>query len=209
MTESDDQRPSDAPDPAATSGQPKPKAARWNGLARWKVPAVATIAGLLVGGGIGAASTVAATDPTRSTEYQALQEELGDAKKRAETLSVTARAAQESATEARNDVAAQAGELAARERKVAAREQAVAVVEQRVAATSIGQGTWTVGRDVEPGTYRAAQAVTRQCYWGIYVSGTNGDDIVENDVVDGGFPTVTLREGQDFKNNGCGTFVKQ
>lgn len=59
-----------------------------------------------------------------------------------------------------------------------------------------------------PGTYRTAEAVTGSCYWGIYRSATNGDDILENDIVQGGLPTVTLSEGQDFEN-GCGVFVKQ
>ncbi|PRY47965.1 hypothetical protein LY71_111144 [Geodermatophilus tzadiensis] len=92
---------------------------------------------------------------------------------------------------------------------MAAREQAVTALEQQIVATSITEGMWTVGRDIEPGTYRTAAAVSDDCYWGIYRSGSNGDDIIENDIVSGGFPTVTLREGQDFENNGCGTFVKQ
>ena len=90
-----------------------------------------------------------------------------------------------------------------------ARQQAVAAIEQRIADTSIPNGIWTVGIDVEPGTYRVSQPLLRYCYWGIYVSGTNGSDIIDNDGPTGGFPTVTLRAGQDFENSGCGTFVKQ
>ena len=85
----------------------------------------------------------------------------------------------------------------------------MAAVEQRIAATSIGEGIWSVGVDIEPGTYRTAQPLSGYCYWGIYRSGTNGDDIVENDGPTGGYPTVTLSPGQDFENSGCGTFVKQ
>jgi hypothetical protein len=63
--------------------------------------------------------------------------------------------------------------------------------------------------DVAPGAYRTSEAVVGDCYWAIYTSGTNGSDIVQNDIPTGGFPTVQLSEGQDFENNGCGTFVKQ
>jgi hypothetical protein len=45
-------------------------------------------------------------------------------------------------------------EMAAKEQQVAAREQAGTAVEQQMAASSIGVGTWTVGVDVQPGTYR-------------------------------------------------------
>ena len=92
---------------------------------------------------------------------------------------------------------------------MADREKAVTAVEDRIAATSIGEGIWTVGVDVKPGTYRTKEALSGYCYWAIYRSGTNGDDIVENDGPEGGFPTVTLSAGQDFENSGCGTFVKQ
>jgi hypothetical protein len=73
------------------------------------------------------------------------------------------------------------------------------------------EGIWTVGVDIEPGTYRTAEAITGTgyCYWAIYTSGTDGDDIIENDGPEGGCPTVTLSAGQDFENSGCGTFVKQ
>ena len=91
---------------------------------------------------------------------------------------------------------------------VAGREQAVAAVEQRIAAAS-SPGDVAVGRDVAPGTYTTSQAVTGDCFWEITRSGTNGGDIVENDIVQGGFPTVTLSAGQDFTNNRCGTFVKK
>ncbi|MDP9390110.1 MAG: hypothetical protein M3P89_01690 [Actinomycetota bacterium] len=89
------------------------------------------------------------------------------------------------------------------------REQAVAAIEQRIVQTSIGEGIWTVGVDVEPGTYRTAQPITGYCYWAIHRSGTNGSDIIDNDGPTGGVPTVNLSAGQDFENSGCGTFVKQ
>jgi hypothetical protein len=74
-------------------------------------------------------------------------------------------------------------------------------------AGTIATGTWTVGEDIAPGTYKTAEAVSSSCYWGIVRSGTNGADIIENDNVKGGYPRVTLKVGQDF-DNGCGTWVK-
>jgi hypothetical protein len=75
-------------------------------------------------------------------------------------------------------------------------------------AATIDDGVWTVGEDFPAGTYKVREAVTQMCYWGIYKSGTNQSDIVDNDIVTGGKPTVTLKRGQDFKSSGCGTWVK-
>ncbi|RBY86784.1 hypothetical protein DQ240_08210 [Blastococcus sp. TF02A-26] len=166
---------------------------------------------------VGAVIAVAALDPTTSDEYRDLEgrmaAEQSQASEAQRATEDEARSAVESAEASASAAAASASqyadELAQRDAEVSAREQAVAVVEQRIAATSIGQGTWTVGRDIEPGTYRTAQAVTGDCYWGIYRTGSNGDDIIENDIVTGGFPTVTLSVGQDFENNRCGTFIKE
>ncbi|WP_100501513.1 hypothetical protein [Geodermatophilus chilensis] len=184
------------PPPAA----PSPKPRTW---LRWAIPA----ATLVVGIGIGAAA--ATTDPTSSEEYQALEQRLDTEEKRTASAQEAAERAGNNAAAASRSAAQQATELATRERLVTEREQAVGAVEQRIAETSIPNGIWTVGVDVEPGTYRTSAALTGYCYWGIYTSGTNGDDIIENDGPTGGFPTVTLREGQDFENGGCGTFVKQ
>ncbi|WP_146146154.1 hypothetical protein [Geodermatophilus tzadiensis] len=156
---------------------------------------------------------VAALDPTRSDEYRALEGEVAAEQSTAAAAQQEARTAVEDAEASASSAAASASQyvadVAEREAAVAAREQAVTALEQQIVATSITEGMWTVGRDIEPGTYRTAAAVSDDCYWGIYRSGSNGDDIIENDIVSGGFPTVTLREGQDFENNGCGTFVKQ
>lgn len=106
-------------------------------------------------------------------------------------------------------VATRAAELETLSAEIAEREAAVTATEQQIAANTITEGTWTVGVDIEPGTYRTTEAVLGSCYWGIYRSGTNGGDILENDIVSGGFPTVTLSEGQDFTTQRCGSWVKQ
>ena len=95
------------------------------------------------------------------------------------------------------------------EAAVKAREEAVTGAEKAKAANTVGDGTWTVGTDIEPGTYRAAAAVGSTCYWGIYRSGSNGGDIIENDIPGGGRPVVTLSAGQDFNSTRCGKWEKQ
>jgi len=77
----------------------------------------------------------------------------------------------------------------------------------KAAPVTIEEGTWTVGEDFPAGTYKLQTAATSMCYWGIYKSGTNQANIIDNDIVTGGRPTVTLKRGQDFKSD-CGTWVK-
>ncbi|WP_409329530.1 hypothetical protein [Trujillonella humicola] len=190
-----------------------PTHASTRGWLPWVLGGGGALLGMLLGAGI----AVAALDPTTSDEYRELEGQMA-----AERTAAFAaqRASEEEAREAIDDAeasassasasaSARAADLEQREADVAVREQAVAAVEQRIATTSIGHGSWTVGRDIEPGTYRTALAVSGDCYWGIYRSGSNGDDIIENDIVVGGYPTVTLSVGQDFENNGCGTFIKE
>jgi len=167
--------------------------------------AVALAVALLVGVGVG----VATSDPTASAEYKELREERDTLQERVVAARDEARVAANEVADREWELDKRSGELDTREKGIADREAAVTAVEQRIAATSIRNGMWTVGVDVEPGTYRTAEPVSSQCYWGIYRSGSNGSDIVENDIVIGGFPTVTLSEGQDFLNRGCPDFVKQ
>jgi len=76
-------------------------------------------------------------------------------------------------------------------------------------ASTIAEGTWTVGTDIAAGAYKTTAAVTSGCYWKISTSGSNGSDIVSNDLPTGGFPTVTLKVGQDFTTTSCGDWAKQ
>lgn len=199
-------------------GQPTERAR--GGVGRWLIPVGTGILGLLVGIAAGGGGG----DPTESPQYQTLEQEIAslegevaDAEAAAEQAETDAEEAVADATAAAAadvegqlaDVETQKAALAESEAAVAAREAAVTGVEEMIAANSIGEGIWTVGVDMVPGTYRTAEPVAGDCYWGIYTSGTNGADIVQNDIVSGGNPTVTLREGQDFKNSDCGTFVLQ
>lgn len=73
--------------------------------------------------------------------------------------------------------------------------------------TEFGNGTWTVGRDIQPGRYRVTDSVSDGCYWAVLKSKTNGDDILSNDNVASGKPNVTLKKGQDFTTSDCGTWA--
>ncbi|SNR98563.1 hypothetical protein [Blastococcus mobilis] len=210
MTEFGTQTASVEAAPAAETSQgAAPPSRRW---VRWAVPLVA----LAVGFAGGAAIVVASSDPTGSEEYQALEAELEGVRADQESVEADAQQVYRNAKDLEDQVAVResgvdkrAADLDQQARDVKAREDAVAAIEQRIVQTSIGEGIWTVGVDVEPGTYRTAEPLTGYCYWAILKSGTNGGDIIENDGPEGGVPTVTLSPGQDFENSGCGTFVRQ
>lgn len=70
---------------------------------------------------------------------------------------------------------------------------------------SVSAGVWQVGKDIEAGTYRATSAVGDDCYWEVKA----GDSIVQNDIPGGGYPEVTVTDGQQLKIYSCGTFAKQ
>jgi len=171
------------------------------------------VAALVVGLGLGVAVGVGASvsDPTESAEYRAVQADLRE-------MQADLDFARQEAAEAKASLALyhvreqelvdRSTALDQREQALATREQAVSAVEAQMAARSVTEGTWTVGVDIEPGTYRTEQAVGSDCYWAILRTGSNGD-IVDNDIPGGGFPSVTLSVGQDFVNRRCGTFVKQ
>lgn len=79
------------------------------------------------------------------------------------------------------------------EADVAAREKKAAAVEKKVEASQITDGTWSVGSDVQPGTYRTTDTVTSDCYWEITTGGGNGSDIIQNDIPGGGYPVVAIK----------------
>ena len=168
---------------------------------------------LLAGGAVGGHFL---TDPTRSDEYAALADESAQRQAKLEkseesyrTLNAQYTKLSSGMTSRESKVSAREAAVAATEADVKARETAVSSAEAAKAANTITDGTWTVGKTVSPGTYTTTTEVGSSCYWGIYRSGSNGDDIIENDIPGGGRPTVTISEGQDFKSSRCGKWEKQ
>jgi len=72
----------------------------------------------------------------------------------------------------------------------------------------VDDGVWAVGDDLPAGTYRTTDKVSSRCYWEISKTGSGGADIVANDLPGGGRPQVTLKKGQTFKTDNCGTWRK-
>ena len=66
-----------------------------------------------------------------------------------------------------------------------------------------------VGGDFPAGTYRVTASVAgMDCYW-LKASNAEGSDIVDNGLPQGGRPQVTLKKGQWFTSERCGTWVLQ
>lgn len=155
-------------------------------------------------------------DPTDSKEFialssekEAVQSDLGKLQARFATLDAGIKS-REAKIQTREDAVTKAdAALKTADAAVKKREESITAAEKTKAANTIKEGTWTVGVDLEPGTYRANTDVVSGCYWGIYRTGSNGSDIVDNDIVTGGRPSVTLSAGQDFKTSRCGTWSKQ
>lgn len=103
---------------------------------------------------------------------------------------------------------AEAAESASEEAQAAAdaaAEEAEAAAEAAEPSASFGNGTWRVGEDIEPGTYRTDGA--SGCYWE-RLSGFSGEfgDIISNDFTSGP-STVTIQPSDaGFSSQGCGTW---
>ncbi len=96
-------------------------------------------------------------------------------------------------------------ELDARAAALGQREAAVGQAEAAERASSFGSGIHVVGRDIQPGTYRAD--ASRGCYYA-WLDGAG--EIVDNDFRgESGPVTVTIRSSAArFESNGCGTWRK-
>ncbi|ALO65813.1 hypothetical protein AS189_04040 [Arthrobacter alpinus] len=179
-----------------------------------KAVAVALAVVLLFGGGFWLGQ--ATTDPMNSDEYVALEATGQKAatdrdvfRGQLEELQGEVAASRSAAVEQDDAILLREAAVKKAEEEVKKRESAVTAVEKKKEANTISDGTWVVGVDIEAGSYKAASSVGSSCYWAILVSGTNGDDIINNDLPGGGLPSVTLAAGQDFKSSRCGSWAKQ
>jgi hypothetical protein len=75
------------------------------------------------------------------------------------------------------------------------------------ANTFAGDGTFVVGTDIQPGTYK--EDATPGCYWA-RLSGLDGqlDNIITNDNADGPVVVAIAPSDKAFNDSGCGTFTK-
>lgn len=199
--------------PPATHGPAHARGRRWK---FWVVGTAALLVGLLAGAGIGVAAS--RSDPTQSQQYKKLQAAVTSAHDQQEATKESFGAAQRSADaslvlanqalDQREAVASSSEASAASAAAVAASSvAALSQAQAAINANTITEGTWTVGSDVQPGRYRTTTAVAGDCYWEI--DRGPGGGIVDNDIVTGGFPTVTLSAGQTFKTQDCGNWLKQ
>jgi hypothetical protein len=75
--------------------------------------------------------------------------------------------------------------------------------------TEFGEGTFIVGIDIKPGTYRSSEG--DGCYWARLrgFAGTLGE-IIANDFRSSGHATVTIKSSdKGFKSSNCGTWIRQ
>lgn len=185
----------------------------------WVVGALALVVGVTAG------AVAGMSDPTETTQYRSLAVEREKLARQVADLESELAAAEqelgvidersaelderEGALDSREEeLDGRSEQLDQRESRLEERADEVTAAEDEAAAREVGEGVWTVGVDIEPGTYRTVEPVSSTCYWGIYRTGSNGEDIVANDIVTGGRPTVTLSEGQDFQSD-CGTWRRQ
>ncbi|MGC0142114.1 hypothetical protein [Pseudactinotalea sp. Z1732] len=99
----------------------------------------------------------------------------------------------------------EAMEAESQEAQAAAEAEAEAAAGAAEPSDSFGNGTWRVGEDIEPGTYRTDGG--SGCYWE-RLSGFSGEfsDIISNDFTSG--PSTVTIQGSDagFSSQGCGTW---
>ena len=186
-----------------------------------KLIATLVVGVLLAGGGFWLGR--ATTDPVASDAYVALESSAEEGQQdlariirdrdavQAELNRIASLAKANEDSIAKREAAVKTAEAALKtqDEGVKKREAAVSGAEKKKAASTVNDGTWVVGVDIEPGTYKATANVGSRCYWGLYASGTNGDDIIANDIPGGGLPSVTVAAGQDFKTARCGTWTRQ
>lgn len=168
-------------------------------------PVLVGVAALLIGGGIGAASTYLTMDP----QIEALTQDLDDTRQELDDTSAELASVNNGLAERERQLDKRASALGEdeqavsdREEDVAKREEAVTGEEERIAANTFGSGVHLIGKDIDPGTYRTGNANSESCYYA-WLTGTGSDaDIIDNNIIDGP-GTVTLNDGDIFEVSRC------
>ncbi len=104
-------------------------------------------------------------------------------------------------------IAATKAMLKAKESELNQREAVVAKATEAVRASSFGDGTWEVGRDIQAGKYRTDNP-SGKCYWEKSTGGEGVHSIIGNDNAVGPTTVVISSHVPYFKSNGCGTWRK-
>lgn len=194
---------------------------------RWTQLAGVAVLALTIGGGIGGAGTsqansrAAAAEKVANAAKQGTVQAQNDAEGfRQESNTAAARAeagvkAQKDAFDAeqkrqKDEFAAQMTQqqaaLASRTSAVVAREKTVGGAEVAAKANRFaGEGTYLVGTDIKPGTYKAA--ANSGCYWA-RLSSLNTSDIIDNNNSDGPVVIEVRSTDKALEVAGCAEFNK-
>lgn len=178
-------------EPTSPAESPSPKPRR-----RWVPWVVAGLIGLIVGVALGGgtevqtettteattvAETTTVTQPASTAELDEVKDRLSDARAKLKTT-------KSKQSDARSELSDLQGQVSTAE-----------------AGRFDGDGTYVVGEDIQPGTYRAA--AQDGCYWA-RLSSLNTSDIIDNDNATG--PVVVEVQAGDkaFLASGCSEFKK-
>jgi hypothetical protein len=219
-------------DPGPPPAPPEPPAPPRRPTMKWILLGVGVLVVLIVIGSVAGAgrsatskankerdllqSTLTSTQASleqANADLSAAKTHLTDAKVEVSDAQHEMRVAQQKAknaeTKAFKDAQAKLAtqQAAVNSQAAAARQQQAAVDAARgeLNATSISDGVYAIGTDVQPGTYHTSGG--SNCYYAI-LNSTDTSDIATNDLGDG--PRVaTLPAGKYFDTSGCSDWVKR
>jgi uncharacterized protein YlxW (UPF0749 family) len=189
----------------------------FSALSTPKQYAVVFVAGffvlLVVAVAAGGGSTTTKTVTDRAASDAALRAVQVEIKQDKADAQAEVEAAEAKVSDARDDLADAKGVLSEERAKVRAERKKLAKLQGQTSSVRAtiarnsfdGEGTYVVGDDVSPGTYRAA--ATDNCYWA-RLSSLNTSDIIDNNNSSG--PVVMEIQASDkaIQVSGCGTFHK-
>ena len=187
---------------------------RWY-KSRWLLAVTALILGLFIVIGVEAAAISEANDRATAAqnELTTAQSDLSAARSEAKAATDVLSAAQSEAQTAKDALSAAQAGLAARKTALDAAAAAVAAREAKVGAaekaaqanTFAGEGTYLVGTDVKPGTYKADASTG--CYWARLKS-LDTSDIIDNQNTDGPVVLQILPTDKAVEVSRCAEFHK-
>lgn len=167
----------------------------------WVQLAAALVIGLTIGGASGSSSAGTSEVAARAATERAVAAEKAASDAQAEAANAK--------TEAEKSVAAQKARLDATAADLARRSAALGGQEAAAKANEFdgAAGTYLIGSDIKPGTYRAT--ASSGCYWARLSSLDGGvDAIIQNENTDGPFVVRIKATDKALQVQGCGTFTR-